>query len=110
MAHDHECGCGCGCEHDEEPIIINLEFDDGETIECEPLFIFDVEGSDYVALVPTDETNDEVFLYAYHELSEDEFEFLDIDSDEVYDKVVAEFERIMEEAEALDEAYEEEEK
>lgn len=77
---------------------ITLEFDDDEKVECEPLFIFDVDGSDYIALAPVDETLDDVYLYEYHELNDDEFEFLDIEDDDLFDKVAAEFERIIDEA------------
>lgn len=78
---------------------ITLEFDDGEDILCEPLFIFDFEEQDYIALVPVEEDNDEVFLYVYNEYDNGEFEFLDI-ADDQFDRVAAEFERIIEEAEA----------
>ena len=77
---------------------ITLEFDDDEKVECEPLFIFDVDGSDYIALAPVDESLDDVYLYEYHELNDDEFEFLDIEDDDLFDKVAAEFERIIDEA------------
>ena len=78
---------------------ITLEFDDDEKVECEPLFIFDVEGRDYIALAPVDESLDDVYLYEYHELDDDEFEFLDIEDDDLFDRVAAEFERIIDEAE-----------
>ena len=99
--HDHECGCGCGHDH-EEANIITLEFDDGENIECEALGIFEVEGKDYAALVPTDEESDDVFLFEYKE-NGDEFELLDIEDDALFDKVTAEFESILEEMEAAEE-------
>ena len=85
----------------EEVVVITLEFDDGEEVECEPLFIFDLEeypDKEYIALVPVDETLDDVYLYQYNEIGEDEFEFIDIESDEEFDKVVEEFERITDEA------------
>ena len=59
LNHDADCDCGC---RDDVPQI-TLEFDDGEDVLCEPLFIFDFEEKDYIALVPVDEENDEVFLY-----------------------------------------------
>ena len=81
---------------------ITLEFDEGEDVIYEPLFIFDFEDQDYIALVPVDEENDEVYLYLYNEFDNGEFEFLDIEDDALFDRVVAEFERIIEEAEAQD--------
>ncbi len=86
-------------EKNEEKIVITLEFDNDEKVDAEPLFIFDVNGKDYVALVPVDEEADDVFLFIYNELENDEFEFLDIESDEEFDLVCKEFERIIEETE-----------
>ncbi len=85
-------------KENEEKVVITLEFDDDEKVDAEPLFIFDVNGKDYVALVPVDEEADDVFLFIYNELENDEFEFLDIESDEEFDLVANEFERIIEEA------------
>jgi len=91
--HGPECDCGC----QDEDMTITLEFDDGETVVVEPLFIFNFEGKDYIALVPTeDEESDEVFLYVYNELENDEFEFLDIEDDDEFDRVTKEFERLVE--------------
>ena len=95
---NHGPDCDCGCQDDVPQI--TLEFDDGENIVCEPLFIFDFEEQDYIALVPVNEDNDEVFLYLYNEFDNGEFEFLDIDDDAQFDRVAKEFERIIEEAEA----------
>ena len=95
---NHGPDCDCGCQDDVPQI--TLEFDDGENIVCEPLFIFDFEEQDYIALVPVDEDNDEVFLYLYNEFDNGDFELLDIDDDEQFDRVAKEFERIIEEAEA----------
>jgi len=101
MGHVHDENCGCGHDHDEMDII-TLEFDDGESVECEPLGIFEVDGKDYAALVPLDEDLEDVYLYEYKEVG-DEFELIDIEDDEVFEKVVAEFENILEEMDALEE-------
>ena len=81
---------------------ITLEFDDGVSVECEILGVFEAEGKEYIALLPDDGTDD-VFIYGYREVNEDEFEILDIEDDEEFEKVAAEFERIsMEEITDLD--------
>ena len=101
---DHGEGCTCGCQDEkDEEMKITLEFDDGENVEVEPLFIFNLDGKDYIALVPTDEESDDVYLYIYHDLDDEEFEFLDIEDDDEFDRVSAEFERIIEETEGLEE-------
>ena len=101
---DHGEGCTCGCQDNkDEDMSITLEFDDGEKVIVEPLFIFNLDGKDYIALVPTDEESEDVYLYVYHDLADEEFEFLDIEDDDEFDRVVAEFERIVEEAEGTEE-------
>jgi hypothetical protein len=77
----------------EDADFITLEFDDGAEIECEIMGIFEVDGKEYIALIPDDETDD-VYIYGYAEISEEEFELLDIDDDEEFSKVVAEFDKL----------------
>ena len=80
----------------EEKEFITLEYNDGTELECEILGIFDLDGKEYIALLPQDDS-DEIFLYGYKELEDDEFELIDIDDDEEFEKVAAEFDRLMEE-------------
>ncbi|MBO4992553.1 MAG: DUF1292 domain-containing protein [Firmicutes bacterium] len=87
--HEHDCDCGCH----EEADYITLQFDDGEDVECEILGLFDYEGAEYIALLPEDGTDD-VYIYGYKEISEEEFELIDIEDDELFEKVVAEFEAL----------------
>lgn len=81
---------------------ITLEFDNNEEIECVELGVFDVDGVDYMALMPVSQENEEeaeVLLYRYNEVGEDEFELADLESDEEFEKVAAVFDAIMEEEE-----------
>ena len=78
----------------EEADFITLEFDDGAEIECEIMGVFDYEGKEYIALIPND-GSDDVYIYGYKEVGEEEFELVDIESDEEFEKVVAEFDKIM---------------
>ena len=78
----------------EETEVITLEFDDGVEVECEIMGVFDYEGKEYIALIPDDGTDD-VYIYGYKEVGEDEFELVDIEDDEEFEKVVAEFDKIM---------------
>lgn len=82
----------------DENDIITLEFDDGVDLECEIMGIFDYDGNDYIALIPLDDSDD-VYIYGYKEVGEDEFEIVDILDDELFEKVVVEFEAIMAESE-----------
>ena len=75
---------------------ITLEFDDGVEVECEIMGVFDYDGKEYIALIPNDDTDD-VYIYGYKEIGDDEFELVDIEDDDEFEKVVAEFDKIMEE-------------
>ena len=79
----------------EETEVITLEFDDGVEVECEIMGVFDYEGKEYIALIPNDGTDD-VYIYGYKEVGEEEFELVDIEDDAEFEKVVAEFDKIME--------------
>ena len=60
---------------EEEVDIITLEFDEGEEVECEIMGVFDFNGKEYIALIPDDGTDD-VYIYGYKEVGEDEFEIV----------------------------------
>lgn len=90
--NDHDaCGCGCG---EEEKDFITLEFEDGEDLECEVLGVFEFEGKEYIALLPTD-GSDDVYIYGYKELDEEDIELVDITDEAEFKKVADEFERMV---------------
>ncbi len=75
---------------DEEEDYLTLQFDN-EEIECLILGVFDFEDAEYIALQPQDGTDD-VYIYGYKEIDEEEFELLDIEDDALFERVAAEFE------------------
>ncbi len=86
--------CGCGCNNEEEGVeVITLEFDDGESVECEVIGVFDFEGKEYIALLPNDESDD-VYIYGYKELGEEEFELVDITDEDEFKRVADAFEKL----------------
>ena len=82
----------------EETEVITLEFDDGGEVECEIMGVFDLNGKEYIALIPDDGTDD-VYIYGYEEVGDDEFELIDIEDDAEFEAAVAEFDKIMAEEE-----------
>ena len=58
--------------------------------------IFDVDGKEYIALIPDDDSDD-VYLYGYKEVDDEEFELIDIEDDDEFDKVVKVFEELTDE-------------
>ena len=73
---------------------ITLEYDDGAEMECEILGVFDAEGKEYIALLPQD-GSDDVYIYGYKEVGDDEFELIDIVDDAEFKKAVAVFDELM---------------
>lgn len=93
-----ECGCGVDCEdshaHDFEDLefvdldaddIMYLTLDDDSELECNVLGIFEVEDLEYIALLPIG--TDEVLLYRYVELEDEEFDLLAIEDEEEFESV-----------------------
>ena len=78
----------------EETEVITLEFDDGVEVECEIMGVFDYEGKEYIALIP-DDGSDDVYIYGYKEVGDDEFELVDIEDDAEFEKAVAVFDELM---------------
>lgn len=79
---------------DEEEDIITLEFDDDTAVDCYVMGTFELNDKEYIALAPDDGTDD-VYIYGYKQMSDDEFEILEIESEEEFDAAAAEFDAIM---------------
>lgn len=77
----------------EEEDYITLEFDDGTSVECEIMGVFEAAGKEYIALIPDDGTDD-VYIYGYKEVGDDEYDLTDI-TDEEFEVAVAEFDKIV---------------
>lgn len=91
MAYNKSKGYNDGI--DEEAEFITLEFDDGDEVECEIMGVFEAAGKEYIALIPDDGTDD-VYIYGYKEVGEDEYDLVDIDDAE-FEIAVAEFDKIV---------------
>ncbi len=83
---------------EDEPEFITLEFEDGKVMECEIMGIYECNGKEYIALLPDDETDD-VFIYGYKEISDEEFDLIDIEDDAEFEAAAAEFDRLVAEEE-----------
>ena len=92
---------------DEEDILVTLEMDDGTTAECEILTIFEVNGRDYIALLPRDEKgspNEDgtVYIYRYQEDEDGNPSLENIMDDAEYEAVEERFDELLDEAEFED--------
>jgi len=88
----------------EEANFITLVFDneDGteEEVTCEIVAAVEVEGQQYVALDPQDDSED-IFIYAYSE-ADGEMVIEEIADDDLFEKVLEAFDKVFEEGEEED--------
>lgn len=94
-------------DEDGEDYRVTLDLDDGRTMECAILTIFEVDQQDYIVLVPVDENDEpleegEVFIYRYSEDEEGTPYLENIESDEEFDKVSERFDEYLDEQEFND--------
>lgn len=85
---------------DDEPMFVTLDLDDGSQLECEVLTIFEVNGQDYIALLPNpeDDENEEVYIYRYDEDEEGNPSLTNIEDDDEYEAVADRFDELLDEA------------
>lgn len=91
---------------------VTLNLDDGSTVECAILTIYEAAGKDYIALLPLNENGDnetgEVYLYRYTE--EDGQPSLDnIEDDEEYEAASDGFDQWLDEQEYNELVFEDDE-
>jgi len=89
-------------EHD---ATVTIELDDGNSIECVVLMIFEAGNNDqeYIAVMPEGGDDDsEVYLYRYREDENGEPVLENIESDQEYDIVSEQFDEILDEQEYND--------
>ena len=92
---------------DDEDMFVTLDLDDGSSMECQVLTIFEADGRDYIALLPVDESekpneDGEVYIYRYSEDSDGNPSLENIEDDEEYEIVSDRFDEILDEAEFED--------
>lgn len=80
------------CDHDHDEQVIYVMFDgEDEEVACDVLGIFEVEGKEYIAIVPQD-SDDDVLLYGFEENDEGDVNLTEIETDDEYEKVAVAFE------------------
>ena len=90
---------------DANDMTVTIELDDGSTLECVVLNIFEAgdEGREYIAVMPEDSDDEsEIYLYRYSETDSGEPVIENIESDEEYEIVDETFEEILDEMEYND--------
>ena len=92
---------------EDDDMFVTLDLDDGSSVECQILTIFEADGRDYIALLPLDENGDanedgEVFIYRYSEDAEGNPSLENIEDDDEYEVVSDRFDVLLDEAEFED--------
>ena len=89
-------------ENLDEEMTVELNLEDGTTVVCAIITILDVDGQDYIVLLPLDENGEnedgEVWFYRYSENPDDpneEPELGFIESDEEYEAVADAFDEYL---------------
>lgn len=90
----------------EEVMTVDLELEDGRKTTCEVITVLEVDGKEYIALLPEgqdpDSDENEVWFYGLKEDASDpnaEPELIYIDSDDEYEAVTDKFEEWLDDAE-----------
>lgn len=89
---------------DESDMRVTLSMDDGSSVECEILTIFEVQEQNYIALLPLgedDEPNEEgeVYIYRYYEDAEGNPSLENIEDDDEYEAVADRFDELLDDEE-----------
>ena len=71
---------------DESIPVITLEFDDGDSMDCELFTVFDFEDKSIAVLMPVDNDED-VLLYEYVETDDSSFTLNDIEDDAFFERI-----------------------
>ena len=89
-------------DENDTDVCVTLELDNGETLECEIVTIFEAADRDYIALLPVDEhgtpLDEEVIIYRYSEDEEGAPILENIEDDAEFEAVSKAFDQWLEEA------------
>lgn len=98
---------------DIEEMSVDLELEDGTTLSCEVLYIFEWDGDDYAVLTPVDETIEEIYFFGIEiedKGGEPEITLLQIEDEEVLEALADAFDEMLDEEELEEEMDEEDAK
>ena len=88
---------------DYENDMITLTYEDGSTAEFYVVAVFPVDGKDYAALMPAasseDYESDDLLLYRYQELADDDISLTTIDDEDEFEKAADAFDELLDEEE-----------
>lgn len=88
-------------DENDTDVMVTLTLDDDSELDCEILIIFEIDGQDYIALMPVDDNGNfmedtGVLLYRYFETADGTPVLDNIESDEEAELVSDTFEELLE--------------
>lgn len=87
---------------DIEEISVELETENGVTLECEVVYIFEWDGDNYAALTPVDDSIEEIYFFGIEiedNNGEPEITLLQIEDDDVLEAISDAFDELLDEEE-----------
>ena len=89
-------------DENDTDVMVTLDLDDGTTLDCEILTIFDIEKQSYIVLLPVDENGtpydyENVVIYRYYEKEDGEPYLDNINDDDEYKRVAKKFQELQDE-------------
>lgn len=86
-------------DENDTDVMVTLDLDDGTTLDCEILTIFDIDSQSYIVLLPVDENGtpydyEHVVIYRYFEKDDGEPYLDNIKDDEEYELVAKKFQEL----------------
>ena len=85
-----------------ESDVVTLTLDDDEEIECAIITTFNMDSTEYIALLPLDENgqnqNGEVYLYTFERTESGDPVLANIESDEEYNQAAIAFDTVLQNA------------
>ena len=89
--------CHDGCCEEETMDVITITLEDDSEVDCYVIMTYELDGKDYIALLPEDA--DEILLYSYKELEDGDLELDNIEDDAEFEKAAEAFHALYEEEE-----------
>lgn len=82
-------------EQSNEQLTVDIDTEGG-TVTCTVISVFDVEDKNYIALFPQNVNPENIYLFKYNEISEENVEILNIEDEDEYAKALEKFDSLME--------------
>ena len=72
--------------YDDENLTVTLTLDDDEDLPCTVVAVFPAGNNDYIALLPLNGEDENVFLYRFAQSEDGELDLCNIEDDEEFDR------------------------